>query len=130
MWITKQIIILITVIIICINCISIDMHQKVIVYYDSWVTRFISECCKSINGIILGHKIFIRQDRWHADISFVLEHELIHVKQIERYFVLGFYTMYLIGSIWYGYTDHPFEVEARTEAIRVDLSDFTYLIFD
>jgi len=125
-----RICILILSLIVMINCLMIDVRQPITIYYNSWVTRFVSACCQPINGITLGRNIFIDQNRWYEDSSFVLEHELVHIQQIEQYSVLGFYTIYLAITPWYGYENNPYEVEATKQKINLDISKFSLKIFE
>lgn len=48
-------------------------------------------------------------DSWHA-------HEDEHKKQWAKYGFFGFLARYLWWSIWHGYTNNPFEVDARKAA--------------
>ena len=41
-----------------------------------------------------------------------LRHERIHFKQQKELFVLPFYVLYLLFTVWYGYRGNPFEREA------------------
>ena len=47
------------------------------------------------------------------DDPVVLAHEQVHWAQYERMGVLRFYVTYLWQWAWYGYEQHPMEVEAR-----------------
>lgn len=40
-------------------------------------------------------------------------HEMVHIEQVNKLGWIGFYATYLWYSIRYGYTNNPFEVEAR-----------------
>jgi len=44
----------------------------------------------------------------------LFRHEMEHVYQVWRKGWLGFYAMYLLLAIRYGYKKHPFELEANT----------------
>ena len=51
-------------------------------------------------------EIFLQDERW-------LKHEMAHVEQYKRYGLLRFLLLYTWYSIKFGYTNNPFEIEAR-----------------
>ncbi len=71
--------------------------------------------------------IFIRKD-WYEKVSAgrlhtVLNHEKIHFRQQLELLLIGFYLLYLVFWIFYGYKGIPFEKEAYANA-----KDSDYLI--
>jgi len=42
----------------------------------------------------------------------VMSHELIHIEQVNRGWIIGFYLKYLYYQIRYGYKNNPYEIEA------------------
>ncbi|MBX9850241.1 MAG: hypothetical protein K2X86_00610 [Cytophagaceae bacterium] len=61
----------------------------------------------SLSGV--SKEDFLKDSRW-------LKHELVHIKQYERYGFFRFIFLYLIESIRKGYYNNKFEAEARREA--------------
>jgi hypothetical protein len=49
---------------------------------------------------------FLRNTRW-------VKHEMAHVEQYRRHGIFKFLLLYSWYSIKYGYTNNPFEIEAR-----------------
>ena len=43
----------------------------------------------------------------------LLRHEMVHIEQQKRGWLIGFYIKYLYYNWKYGYWDNPYEVEAR-----------------
>ena len=54
---------------------------------------------------------FLRDPYWVA-------HEMEHVRQFAQYGRLGFLGRYLLGWVWHGYYNIPFEVAARAAGER------------
>lgn len=49
---------------------------------------------------------FLQNTRW-------VKHEMVHVEQYRRHGILKFLLLYSWYSLKYGYTNNPFEIEAR-----------------
>jgi len=62
--------------------------------------------------VLFPNMIFVRWDV-HASRR-LIAHELVHVKQIERYGLLGYWFRYVALLVMYGYDEHPMENEARS----------------
>lgn len=61
--------------------------------------------------------LFPRTIFWRKSFPFgenLLAHELMHVRQIERYGLFRYWFRYLRLLIKHGYDNHPMEVEARS----------------
>ena len=61
--------------------------------------------------VLFPNMIFVRWDV-HASRR-LIAHELVHVEQIERYGLLGYWFRYVALLVMYGYDEHPMENEAR-----------------
>lgn len=61
---------------------------------------------KTIHLHNVTREIFLEDERW-------LKHEMAHVEQYKRYGLFRFLLLYTWYSIKYGYTNNPFEKEAR-----------------
>lgn len=60
--------------------------------------------------------IHIRSDRLGTEYVKLLEHEKVHVEQIEKLGALRWTITYLYYQIRYGYIKNPFEIEARSKS--------------
>ena len=48
----------------------------------------------------------------------LVEHEMVHIEQARRGWVVGFYLKYLYYHYRYGYKKNPYEIEARELAFE------------
>lgn len=62
-------------------------------------------------AMTLGHTIHVRSESPLS--ASTMRHELVHVRQFERYGFVGFLVRYLWQCARYGYRNAPLEVEAR-----------------
>jgi len=46
----------------------------------------------------------------------LLQHELVHIKQQKRGWLVGFYVKYFYYQWKYGYENNPYEIEAREKS--------------
>ncbi len=79
---------------------------------------------KGFSAMAIYPFIFIRKD-WYKKVSAdklhtTLRHEKIHFRQQLELLLMGFYLLYLIFWIIYGYKEIPFEREAYASAEDVD----------
>ena len=85
---------------------------------NSWLAKLAARKLKSHSvAIVFGKTIhlfntsrdeFLKNDRWVC-------HELVHVKQFQRYGFIKFPFLYLLESIRKGYRNNKYEVEARSK---------------
>lgn len=66
---------------------------------------------KSPKGYALGHVVVIRDDISEDQIEKIIQHELVHVEQGERY-PLIFPILSIIETFRHGYANNRFEMEA------------------
>lgn len=59
-------------------------------------------------GITIWPFIIVRKDTDEVTVN----HERIHHQQQDELLVIGFYVLYLIWHIKYGYKNNPLEIEA------------------
>jgi hypothetical protein len=74
----------------------------------------------SIQGITFWYNIYLRKSFYPIDLKDenmieLILHELVHVEQFRRN-PLQFPGSYLIKYLYYGYWEHPAEVEARNRS--------------
>jgi len=67
---------------------------------------------KGYQGAALYPFIFLRLNADEKENQNVINHEKIHIKQQKELFIIGFYILYVIFWLLYGYYSNPFEVEA------------------
>lgn len=60
------------------------------------------------NGITLYPFIFVDNKNNRT----LIEHELIHIRQAEKGWIVGFYLKYLYYHFTVGYKNNPYEIEA------------------
>ena len=60
------------------------------------------------NGITLWPFIIVDD----KDNKTLINHEMIHIRQAERGWVIGFYIKYVYYHYKYGYKNNPYEIEA------------------
>ena len=63
-------------------------------------------------GVTLWPFIFIYPPKEAKNLRLV-KHELVHIDQWKRYWIVGFLPLYLYQFIKYGYKNMPLEIEAR-----------------
>lgn len=81
-------------------------------YYETWLLRRVF---RWIGGITLGHRVYFKHAK--ADIeAWRVEHERVHVWQVEKHGIVKFYLTYLFYLLRYGYRANPYEVEARKKS--------------
>ncbi len=83
---------------------------------NSWLAKIAAKKLGSSNmAIVLGSTIhlfncsksdFLDNEKW-------VKHELCHIRQFKKYGYLSFIILYLYESIFKGYYNNKFEVEAR-----------------
>lgn len=64
--------------------------------------------------VLLPGIIFVRRGVTLTPVF--IAHELVHVHQIRRYGLIGYWVRYLYHLIHLGYQRHPFEIEAHERA--------------
>lgn len=80
-----------------------------------FLTRFDKNPDNDFGALVTPWKtIHIMEHRW--DDNKLIEHELVHVDQINRLGSLKWTIMYLWYQIRYGYDKNPFEIEAREKS--------------
>lgn len=67
-------------------------RAKVRFGYPRWLGLLLM---KDVVAITLGRRIYIRANVARGSLERLLRHELAHVRQVERYGLLGFYARYL-----------------------------------
>ena len=48
----------------------------------------------------------------------LIAHEMVHIKQQLRGWLIGFYIKYIYYQIRYGYENNPYEIEARNNELK------------
>jgi hypothetical protein len=91
---------------------------RVLEVYGGLPSRFLESCPGGPMAMTLGHTVI---GRTPAALDLTRRHELVHVRQYERWGPL-FIPAYLLCSLWQWaaghdpYHDNPFEIEAFREA--------------
>jgi len=83
---------------------------------NSWRAMLAARLMKSSNmAMVFGNTIhiwgvtkqeFLQNNKW-------VRHEMKHIEQYKEHGYLGFLTKYLWESIWHGYQNNKFEIDAR-----------------
>ena len=60
--------------------------------------------------------IHVRSDRLDSKYSKLLDHEKVHIAQIEKLGAIKWTVTYLYYQLKYGYIKNPFEIEARSKS--------------
>ncbi|MEO7310642.1 MAG: DUF4157 domain-containing protein [Chitinophagaceae bacterium] len=91
-------------------------QTNILIKENSWRARLAARLMRSDNmAIVFGstihiwgvsREVFLQHKPW-------VKHELKHVEQYRKNGYFGFLAKYLWESIWHGYTNNKFEVEAR-----------------
>lgn len=97
---------------------GVRKRGRVLEVHGGWASRFLESCPSEPMAMTLGHTVI---GRTPAALDLTRRHELIHVRQYERWGP-AFIPAYLLCSLWQwlagrdAYRDNPFEVEAYREA--------------
>ena len=71
---------------------------------------------KGFKGAALYPFIFLRLKPDEIGSQITINHEKIHIEQQKELFVIGFYIVYFVFWLLYGYYLNPFEIEAYRHA--------------
>lgn len=66
----------------------------------------------NVIGVTIWPFIFI-YPKVFKDNQSLIRHEMVHIKQYKRYWIIGFLPVYIYQFIRYGYERMPLEIEAR-----------------
>jgi hypothetical protein len=95
-----------------------DLRAKVRFGYPWWLRPLLM---RDVIGITLGRRIYIRRNLGQLSMERLLRHELVHIRQINRHGLVGFYARYVAEfarhfvrtrSLSRAYSLISFEIEA------------------
>ncbi len=95
-----------------------DSRAVVRFAFPWWLRPFLM---RNVVGITIGRRIYITGEVTQEQLERFLRHELVHVRQIGRYGLVGFYTRYVVEyvrlrrrglSAGDAYRNISFEIEA------------------
>jgi hypothetical protein len=66
-----------------------------------------------MGAITVSSRLAIAKDDAHVADENLCQHEFVHMRQFRRHGWLGFVIRYFWQCLRHGYTNNPFEVEAR-----------------
>lgn len=69
-----------------------ETRAKVRYGYPRWLRLLLM---KDVVAITLGRRIYVRANVQQSSLERLLRHELAHVRQVQRYGLIGFYARYL-----------------------------------
>ena len=90
---------------------------------NSWIARIAAYKLGAANcAIVIGPNIHLYNATKEQLIHNTpwLRHEIAHVLQWKKHGFIPFITKYLLYSIRYGYSNNPFEIEARKAESDLD----------
>ncbi len=99
--------------------------MRVHIKENSWAAAIAAKSIKADSvALVIGKTIhlwkvskqdFLKNPQW-------LQHEMVHIRQFERYGFFRFVVMYLIESLKHGYWQNKFEKEARAEENDIEIT--------
>ncbi len=105
---------------------SMNQNISISIKENSWLAYLAARQLKYKRvAMVLGRTIhlhntsrgkFLSNKRWVC-------HEIVHVKQYEKYGMFRFLVLYLLESLRNGYWNNKFEVEARSQEHDLTLLD-------
>jgi hypothetical protein len=60
--------------------------------------------------------VHVRSDRIGPEYRKLIDHEMVHIDQINKYGSIRWTLLYLYYSMRYGYINNPLEIEARNSS--------------
>lgn len=95
------------------------------VIYNSYIVQIFFP--KYILGFTLGSTIRLRNTK-HRTPDWVVPHEEVHVKQYEKYGIIGFLWIYLWKERHLSYKEKTFEIEAYEVSDKIKVNDdYSYM---
>lgn len=96
------------------------------ILYEHWYFKM--PWMKNYSGIVIGRFILVRESQYKAS-PVLINHEMIHQRQMDKHGVLGFYLIYLkdylknlvkFRSHEQAYFNIPFEIEAYDNMLNLN----------